>query len=173
MSLQQPREPLARRGQINLNDLVFNVDNARSRDAIRWTHNQIRTEHPTFFQGFFMNATRVGDNRHVQIYTERRQSRILGYRIRITPDITNVLFENAQSAVDQRAADGGREIEYLNMEGTLVAIVTVVWDFPDDQFQASLGTELMIEEIYRIEIFNEEGPNTVIMTLALDYPPIY
>ena len=155
--MQQPREPLGQRDQINLNDLVFNVDNARSRDPIRWTHNQIRNDHPTFFQGFFLNATRVGDNNHVQIYTERRQLRILGYRIRVTPEITNRLYNDAQAAVDQRPADGGREIEYLTMQGARAAIVTVVWDFPDNAFQNSLGTELMVEDVYRIEIFNENA----------------
>ena len=171
--MQQPREPLANRGQVDIDDLVFNIDNARSRDPIRWTHNQIRREHPTFFQGFFINATRIGATHHVQIYTELRQWRILGYRLRVTHDLGNLLFENAQAAVEQRDADGGREIEYLNMEGTRIAIVTVVWDFPADAFRTSLGAELLVEEIYKIEIFNEEGPNTIIMTLALDYPPIY
>ena len=171
--MQQPREPLGQQGQIDLNDLVFNVDNARSRDAIRWTHNQIRQDHPSFFQGFFLNATRIGNNNHVQIYTERRQLRILGYRIRVNPEITNRLYTDAQAAVNQRTADGGREIEYLNVQGTRIAIITVVWDFPEDAFQNSLGTELMVDDIYHIEIFNENGPNTIIMTLALDYPPIY
>ena len=137
------------------------------------SQSKIRADHPTFFQGFFVNATRIGATHHVQIYTELRQWRILGYRLRVTHDLGNLLFENAQTAVDQRDADGGREIEYLNLEGTRVAVVTVVWDFPDNAFQTSLGTELMVEEIYKIEIFNEQGPNTIIMTLAIDYPPIY
>ena len=163
---------MAMRGNQN-HELVFNIDHARSRDAIRWVHTRITTEHPTFFQGFFLNAARVGENNHVQIYTEGRQLRILGYRLRITPNICNILYRDALRVVTERAEDSSREIEFINMTGTRVATIQHVFDFPDDAFQSSLGTELMIEDVFCIEIINEQGPNSVIMTLTMDYPPIY
>ena len=164
---------MARRGNQVDHELIFNVDNARSRDAIRWTHSRIIERHPTFFQGFFLNATRVGDTNHVQMYTEDRQLRILGYRLQRDPNICNLLYRDGMRVVTERPEDAGREIEIYNMAGTLVSTIQHVFDFPDDAFQTSLVTELMIEDIFCIEIINEQGPNTVIMTLAMDYPPIY
>ena len=154
-------------------DLIFNVDNARSRDAIRWVHNRIITEYPTYFQGFFLNATRIGNNHHVQIYTEDRQLRILGYQLRLNPFLCNTLYENAQNVVTNRDEAASREIEFINTTGIHVSTITHVFDFPDIAFRTSLGTELMVDEVFQTEIFNDQGPNTIIMTLALDYPPIY
>ena len=154
-------------------DLIFNVDNARSRDAIRWVHTRILTEYPTYFQGFFLNATRIGENHHVQIYTEDRQLRILGYRLNRDPYICTLLYENAQAVVDNREDAASREIEFVNPAGTHISTIHHVFDFSNEAFRTSLGTELMVDEVFRTEIFNDQGPNTIIITLALDYPPIY
>lgn len=159
--------------QNNLDELFFVIDTARSRDAIRWAHNRIRTEYPTFRQGFFLNAVRVGDHHHVQLYSEDRQLRILGYRLTRNPNLCNILYNEAQTVVNERAEGAGREIEIMDITGQVVSNIIAVNDFPANAFQQSLGTELMIDEVIKIEIHNDQAPNTIIMTLALDYWPIY
>ena len=133
----------------------------------------MRTEHLTFHQGFFLNAARIGEHQHVQLYSEDRQLRLLGYQLRLNPSLCNTLYTDAQTVVDNRPAKQDVEIEIFNLAGQQVSSIIVVNDFPNNAFQQSLGTDLMIDEIIKIEILNEQGPNTIIMTLALDYWPIY
>ena len=139
---------------------------------IRWAHNFIRRRQPpTFFQGLFFNARRVNDHSFVQVYTERRQQNILWRNINRDTNIIAHLFNNANATVPQEGVVN--DIEFVNLQGQRVATALTIWDFPDNAFNQALGTEFMVDFIIKIEIENDQEPNSVIMTLVIDYTPVY
>ena len=161
------------------NSVEFYIDNVRSRDVIRWAHNHILDFNRTFFQSLFFNVRRINEHSHLQLYvTERRQQQMLWVHINRNPAIITQLF-NAATAVVQSDPDvNGHEIEFVNADGVMVANAVTCWEAPRDAFlpilgAQSLGAELQVVYIIKIEIVNNPLPNNVIMTVIIDYPPIY
>ena len=170
--MNRPGPGPGRRGPPDLEALQFHLDNVHARDPIRWTHNRIRNHFPTFYQGLFLGANRIGPVHNVQFYTERRQHQMLGFRLNRNPFVINDIYRDANAVVQSGEGDR-QEIEFINATGQQTAHVLVEWDVPEHAFNQSLGADLRVEMIVKIDIINDGQPNTTIMTLAVDWPPIY
>ena len=162
-----------RRGPPDLDGLQYHIDGIHARDPIRWVHNNIRNNFRTFYQGLFLGASRLGPAQHVQFYSERRQHQMLGFRLNRNPFLINDIFRDASAVVDSGNADARHEIDFVNATGQRTGQVLVEWDVGDNAFEQSLGADLRVDRIYKIEIMNPVQPNTIIMTLIVDFPPIY
>ena len=153
-------------------DPEFHLED-EGRDAIIWTHDHLFEGFPRLRQSLFW-TTNENQLNFVQIYTGERQRQILGYRILQNPRLCSTIFETANRLVDERGADDGLEIDFVDGQtGRPVAHVVSYWDFPHGTFNEAMGAELVVQAIVRIIIVRDGQENRVVMTLAIDYPPIY
>ena len=142
------------------------------RDAVIWTHEHLFDGFPRLRQSLFWTTNENRIN-FVQIYTGDRQRQMLGYRLLQNPRLCRLIFETANRLVDNRGDDVGEEIDFVDGLGRPAAHVISYWDLPHGAFNEDLGAELIVQAIVRITIVRPGQENRVIMTLAVDYPPIY
>ena len=151
-------------------DPMFNVDAPAARDAIIWVHRYLFNWYSRFHQSLFFEAR---PNHFVQLYTERRQQQIISRRFHRDQTSYRQIYDLAHAVVSERLDRQDDQMEFLNQEGQRMGHVTIYWEFPSNAFEPGLGTELIVHEIVKIDLVRDNEPNVVIMTLALDYPPIY
>ena len=146
------------------------VDDQNAQEAVRYVHQRMFDQYRPYPQSLFWQAQ---PNRFVQLYTERRQQQHISHRLITNPNIYTDIYNNAEAVVNERQNRQDDQMEFLNMQGQRVAFITMYWDFQNDAFNQALGSEFRVLEIVQIEVIRENEPNMIIMTLVLDYPPIY
>ena len=166
----QYRQPMGRPAVRD--DPEFHLPENEGRDAIIWTHDHLYEGFPRLRQSLFWTIAEARLN-FVQIYTEERQRQILGHRLLQDPWRCTSIFNIARRLVDERGDNAGHEIEFVDGHGHTVNHVISYWDVPRDAFQEDLGAELIVYAIVCITIIRPGQDNRTIMTLAVDYPPIY